>query len=254
MALSSEIRSSIQALSQAGLSNVKIARQLQISVSTVGRTLKRIQELGNLSDRPRSGRPGVLSDRQKRLIPRLLRSGSIQNASQVRKKLELDYGINTSVSTVQRSLRSLGYVSRIKKKRPLLTAQHKKRRLAFAKAHRTWTVDDWKMVIFSDETKFNLLNSDGKEYYWTKTPGILSRDAVKQTKKYGGGKVLVWGCMSWEGVGFFSTIKGTMNSELYQSILEDQLKQTMDYSSVFYSKHHKNPKHFELSPLLFFRL
>ena len=37
-------------------------------------------------------------------------------------------------------------------KRPFLTQKHAKERLVWAKAHRHWTVDDWKRVIWSDES------------------------------------------------------------------------------------------------------
>ena len=33
----------------------------------------------------------------------------------------------------------------------------------FAEAHKDWTVEDWKRVMWSDETKINYLGSDGKK-------------------------------------------------------------------------------------------
>ena len=36
----------------------------------------------------------------------------------------------------------------------------------FAEAHKDWTVEDWKRVIWSDETKINCLGSDGKKWVW----------------------------------------------------------------------------------------
>jgi len=43
----------------------------------------------------------------------------------------------------------------VKKKKPLLSARHRKARLAFAQKYREWTVEDWKRVIWSDEMKIN---------------------------------------------------------------------------------------------------
>uniref|UniRef100_A0A915EI29 Tc1-like transposase DDE domain-containing protein n=1 Tax=Ditylenchus dipsaci TaxID=166011 RepID=A0A915EI29_9BILA len=34
----------------------------------------------------------------------------------------------------------------------------------FAKEHENWTVDQWKSVLWSDESKFNMIGSDGKGY------------------------------------------------------------------------------------------
>ncbi|KAG0752486.1 hypothetical protein G6F16_013171 [Rhizopus arrhizus] len=45
-----------------------------------------------------------------------------------------------------------------------------KRRLAWAKKYQNWTTDDWRRVVFSDETKVNVWGSDGCKYYWSR-PG-----------------------------------------------------------------------------------
>ena len=50
----------------------------------------------------------------------------------------------------------------MKKKKPFLSARHRQQRLAFALKQREWTVEDWKRVIQSDETKINRFGSDGR--------------------------------------------------------------------------------------------
>ena len=52
-----ENRAAIIALHRAGKFNSDIAKTLSIGRSTVWKTLKRFNERGDLSDRPRSGRP-----------------------------------------------------------------------------------------------------------------------------------------------------------------------------------------------------
>ena len=47
--------------------------------------------------------------------------------------------------------------------RPLLTDRHKKVCLAWAKERKNWTTDNWNKVTGSDESKFNLFRSDGRE-------------------------------------------------------------------------------------------
>ena len=47
-------------------------------------------------------------------------------------------------------------------------------------------MEDWKNVIWSDESKFNLLTSDGKEYYWTNRPAELTEEGISPTLKFGG--------------------------------------------------------------------
>jgi hypothetical protein len=36
----------------------------------------------------------------------------------------------------------------------------------------------------------------------------------KQTVKFGGGNLMMWGCMGWEGVGYAPRIEGKMDVEL----------------------------------------
>src|SRR3954447_18383408 len=62
----------------------------------------------------------------------------------------------------------------IKTKKPFLTERHRKERLDFALAHQNWTVEDWKTVVWSDETKINRLGSDGRRWVWKKVGEGLS--------------------------------------------------------------------------------
>lgn len=47
-------------------------------------------------------------------------------------------------------------------KKLLLTQAHKQKRLAWVKAHAHWATKNWKTVVFSDESEFNLVGSDGR--------------------------------------------------------------------------------------------
>jgi hypothetical protein len=37
---------------------------------------------------------------------------------------------------------------------------------------------------------------------------------VKETRKFTGGSIMVWACMSWEGAGFAPKIDGKMDADL----------------------------------------
>jgi len=111
----------------------------------------------------------------------------------------------------------------VKHKRPYLKKQHRKARLDWAIAHQDWTVEDCKRVIYSDETKINHFGSDGRTKVW-KMPGeTLSDRLVEGTVKFGGGSVMMWGCMAWDGVGYACKIDGRMDADPYTQILEDEL-------------------------------
>ena len=96
---------------------------------------------------------------------------SIREASQV---LKAQYNVQVSKATVRRALRFNRHKARKIVKKPLLTKRHRDARLQFALTHKDWTLDDWKRVVWSDETKINRFGSDGKQYCWVKDAGFSS--------------------------------------------------------------------------------
>jgi hypothetical protein len=58
---------------------------------------------------------------------------------------------------------------------------------------------------------------------WKEVGEPLSDRLVESTVKFGGGNVMMWGRMFWEGIGYATRIKGKMNAELYCSILDYEL-------------------------------
>ena len=124
---------------------------------------------------------------------------------------------------------------------------HRKKRLDFALKHREWTVDDWKRVIWSDETKINRIGSDGKQWVWKQVgEGLIERE-VQGTVKFGGGNIMVWGCMGWEGVRILSEIEGIMNKHQYVDILSHGVPESRQKLGLtgdnFYFKQDNDPKH-----------
>lgn len=93
--------------------------------------------------------------------------------------------------------------------------------------HINWTVEDWKRVIFSDESKFQLFRSDGREYCYIKPGQTHSKRASKKTVKHGGGNVIVWGCITSKGVGALHRIEGIMDGPGYVEILKKNLHKSL---------------------------
>ena len=81
----------------------------------------------------------------------------------------------------------------IKTKCPLLFARHHKACLNFAHAHKNWTLDDWKRVVWSDETKINHPRLDGCKWVWKKPGERLNNRQVKGTVKFEGGSIMFGG-------------------------------------------------------------
>ena len=71
-----------------------------------------------------------------------------------------------SECATRRTLRWMGCNSR-RCWAPLLSAKNRKLRLQWAQAQKNWTVEDWKNVAWSDESRFLLRHTDGRVRFGT---------------------------------------------------------------------------------------
>lgn len=69
-------------------------------------------------------------------------------APTITKMVHDEFGVAVSERHTGRVLSKNGLLGRIAVKKPLLRATNKEKRLAFALAHRDWTVADWKKSPF----------------------------------------------------------------------------------------------------------
>jgi transposase len=221
-------RVEILTLRNQGLSWSQIAASTNKSRSSVWKTWKRVQNTGSFKDASRSGRPRKLNERDRRVVVGILRNSTSKTAEAIRREAAAHHNMNVSTQTIRRSLKQAGYASYVKKKRPFLTKKHKQARLKWAKEHRTWTVDEWRNVIWSDEAPFSLMDSQGQEIVWAKS-GELTDDMVTPTKKFGGGKLMVWSCITYEGVGMSTKIDDILDADLYCEIMRGELMDTINY-------------------------
>ena len=70
-------------------------------------------------------------------------------------------------------------------------------------------------MVWSDETKINRLGSDERKWVWKRPGEGLSDRLVEGTIKFEEGSVMIWGCMTWKGVGYAAKIDGRMDSYIY---------------------------------------
>ena len=156
--------------------------------STVGRIK---QEVDLDKENSKGSRPSKLSSCDKQSIIRQITTGKLDNAVQATKFINSIIPDLVSAQTVRRTLKEVGLRSATKKKVPMLKASYRQHRLKFARDHENWTVEDWKRVLWSDETKINRIGSDGKVYVWKKRDEPLSDCTTTPTVKHGGGNNLM---------------------------------------------------------------
>lgn len=217
--------SSITTLLDEGKKELEIAKIMGCHRSTVARYRKKTSHDTSKSVQ---GRPRKLTCRDKRALARLVANGGTKTAVEATKIINLEREDKVSPCTVRLALREQGLRAIKRVKKPMLSKAHKRARLHWALEHESWTIEDWKRVIWSDETKINRLNSDGIKYAWSRYPSSYPAEVVEETLKFGGGSVMIWGCMSWFGAGGMSRVVGRMNSEQLIGILNTCLVPTVD--------------------------
>lgn len=205
-----------------------MSSQLGISVGTVSA----ISKSANV-DIPRNvgGAPPKISTSAARLLIRKFKTNDIKTISAAQKTLE-EENIGVCGRTVRRMLNAADIRARRKPKVLPLTPIRRKNRLSWAKEYQNWTVDDWKAVVFSDETKVNRLGSDGAQWFWNASNEEIRDHHLQHLYKHGGGSVMLWGCFLWDGPGYITRINGHLNAELYCDILEEELKN----SAIYYGR------------------
>src|SRR6185437_11415215 len=115
-----------------------------------------------------------------------------------------------------------GLKGRTARKKPYLTAVHMQKRIKRAYAHRDWTIEDWKHVLWSDESSIQLW-SNSRVSVRRRDGESLRADCMVPTVKGGGGRICFWAAFSAFGVSPLRIIRGRMTSDMYTDILENSL-------------------------------
>lgn len=202
-----------------GKSYAEVSQLLKCSKSTVSKVVKKFKEIGSLKNQKRSGRPRKTSPREDRKLIKHLKKNRFVTSSKLNSEWHKD-GVDVSDITVRRRLAEKKYSFCKAKKKPLLTTKHKKDRLKWAKEHKSWSIEQWKQVLFTDESRICLFYGDNcGSHVYRKSEEKFSPDCLLASPKFPRG-ILIWGAMAANGVGELAIISGTVNTDVYLDILE----------------------------------
>ena len=125
---------------------------------------------------------------------------------------------------------------------PPFTAEHKHARITWARRLLPFGFDFWRQVVFSDEKKFSFDGPDCDRFYWHNKRGKLR---VHVKRHSGGGKVLVWICMSALGLGCVAWAQKRVIGPYYVEILQSGLKEAVKYitDGPWVFQHDNTPSH-----------
>ncbi len=154
---------------RAGLSISKTADLLGFSHTTISRVYIEWSEKEKISsERQLCGRKCLVDVRDQRRMGRLVRDDRKATVTQVTTRYNKGMQNTISEHTTRRTLKQMGFSSRRPHRVPLLSAKNRKQRLQFAQALQNWTIEDWKNIVWSDESRFLLRHSDGGVRTWHK--------------------------------------------------------------------------------------
>ncbi len=207
---------------QKGVSQRKNAKSLKLSSSTVHNIIQRFRESGTISVRKGQGRKTILDARDLRALRRHCITYRNATVMEITTWAQEYFQKTLSVNTIHCAIRRCRLKLYRSKKKPYLNMIQKRRRFLWAKAHLKWTVAKWKTVLWSDESKFEVLFGKlGRHVIWTKedkdNPSCYQRSVQKPAS------LMVLGCMSACGMGSLPIWKGTINAERYIQVLEQHM-------------------------------
>jgi transposase len=191
----------------------KIAAQKGVSRQAVYGIIKRFKETGSHEDRPRSGHPSTLTDRQKRAIVKAARKEPSRTLNSLRNAVSPP----PSERTVSRVLAEANLYSYVARKGTRLTEDHMRNRLNFAKKFKGKV--DWHRVIFSDEVPFVLGRTYGRKFI-RRQPGELGQ--VREESKTRATRMF-WGAITPDTKSRLILVQGSMDSENYREVLKQGL-------------------------------
>ncbi len=131
--------------------------------------------------------------RGQRRMGRLVRDDRKATVTEITTRYNQGMQNTISERTTRRTLKQMNYSSRRPHRVPLLSAKNRKLRLQFAQAHQNWTIEDWKSIAWSDESRFLLQHSDVRVRFWCKEHESMDPSCLVSTVQAGGGGVMVWG-------------------------------------------------------------
>lgn len=207
-----------------GVSVTAVASVLGVSPGTVSKVMTAYTTHGKTTSGKRnSGRKKSISDRARRVLKRIVTRNRRATAAQVTEELNQHLPQPVSTITVRRELHDMNLRGRVARAKPLIRDQNALARRKWCRDHATWTVDDWKRVVWSDESPFTLFQTTGRVYVWRTPKEAYDLQCLRPTVKHGGGTVMLWAAISWFSLGPVVTLRGRITANDYVAILGDHL-------------------------------
>ncbi|GBM73492.1 hypothetical protein AVEN_6813-1 [Araneus ventricosus] len=196
--LSEFVRGQIVMARKFGMSITETARLGGCSRSAVVSIHAKWINDGETSSRRQGvGRPRVIKEKRRRRLSLLVKQIRRQTVTQLRAQYNAGPSASVSEHTVQWTLLDMALCSRRPTRVSLLTKRHRQLRLQWVREHRDWTMDEWKSVAWSNESRFLIHHVDGRVRVRRLQGERLLPSYTAGHTQAGGGGIMLWGTFSW---------------------------------------------------------
>lgn len=130
-----------------------------------------------------------------------------------------------SVRTIQNNIHTkLKYRKMRARCKPFISEVQRTKRFEFAHKYKSWTIHDWRRVLWTDESTFRIGDSKGKRVWRRKTSDPCDPKYTAKSVKHPP-SLMVWGAFSYGGLADLHIFpKGqSVTKDVYLSLLENQL-------------------------------
>lgn len=207
---SHETRTQVVSLVLVGkLTPKQVANIFNISSRTINKIIQRATERGydplvspyiekhHIIDATRSGRPKTISEATKQGV---IDSVTKDRCGREKSTEYLAYEAGISESSVLRILNSSFFKKCKPTWKPGLTDEMKHKRISFALQYQDWTLEDWKNVIWTDETSVILGHRRGAQRVWRRAWEVYDPNCIRKRFKKAS-EFMFWGSFSYDHKG-----------------------------------------------------
>lgn len=193
----------------AGWTTRQISDHFSCSHSTIVRLLQRADTAGTVQDSAGRGRKKKTTTHNDDAMVQTFRANPFTPTRNVANEFAV------STSTVRRRLKEHGLKCRKPYTGYRLTPQHRRLRLEWAWEHQRWFHPQWSGVLFTDESRFKVSNSDGRTRIWCPPRTRYQNENIVEVEPFGGGSVMVWAGISAQRKSDLVVLEGNINAARY---------------------------------------
>lgn len=210
-------------------SNVsEVARRANVSRRCVINVKEKIENGEALANRIGQGRHRSTTAADDRMLKLLVKKHRTMPSKDLAREWSDSLGKNISPQTVRRRCGEQGLKSYVQKRKPFRNQSQVNRRKDWCKRMQLWKADQWRKVIWSDESHFELINRSNRVYVRRTSDEKNCPFNFQSRLQGGGGQVSVWGCFTAAGPGPILFYDGRLNSASYVTILSAALPQFIE--------------------------